>query len=144
MPSAAIQPRPSRAAVVAALQRASLPVEDLTDAHMGHFFYAGSASVPTGVVGIELCGTAALLRSLIVEPEARGSGLGRSLVEAAESHARANGAKSIFLLTTTAEAFFRSLGYSPADKASAPAEVRATREFSSICPASSAFLCKKL
>lgn len=144
MQSVAIHARPSRSAAVQVLQAAALPVEDLTDGHMEHFFYAGPAAMPTGIVGVELCGSGALLRSLVVDPSARGLGLGRALVEKAEWYARANGAESIFLLTTTAEAFFRSLGYASADRANAPAEIRATREFASICPASSAFMFKTL
>jgi amino-acid N-acetyltransferase len=93
---------------------------------------------------VEPCGDAALLRSLVVDPELRGIGLGRLLVEQAEDHARAHGAVSMFLLTTTAESFFRHLGYTEADRASAPAEIRATREFAALCPASSAFLAKRL
>jgi amino-acid N-acetyltransferase len=144
MHSVAIHARPSRSVVTQVLQSAALPVEDLTDDHMEHFFYAGSASMPTGIVGIELCGSGALLRSLAVDPKSRGLGLGRALVTKAESHARAHGALAIFLLTTTAEDFFRSLGYASADRANAPAEIRATREFASLCPASSAFMVKHL
>ena len=144
MPSVAIHARPSRSVAVQVLQDAALPMEDLTDGHMEHFFYVGSASAPTGIVGVELCGSGALLRSLVVQPPARGLGFGRALVETAEAHARASGAKSIFLLTTTAEAFFRTLGYASADRASAPVEIQATREFASICPANSAFMVKRL
>jgi len=139
-----IHARPARDAAVRVLETAGLPVEDLTDGHMAHFFFAGLATNPTGLVGVELCGDGALLRSLVVDPQLRGTGLGRLLVERAEGHARAHGATSMFLLTTTAESFFRRLGYTSADRASAPDEIRATREFSSICPASSAFLIKKL
>ncbi len=57
---------------------------------------------------------------------------------------RGQGARAIYCLTTTAEAFFRRRGYVDADRDRAPAAVRETREFSAICPASSAFLVKKL
>ncbi len=139
-----IHARPAREAAMRVLQAAALPVEDLTDRHMAHFYFAGPATTPTGLVGVELCGEGALLRSLVVDPTLRGTGLGRLLVEQAEAHARAHGASSMFLLTTTAESFFRHLGYTSADRTSAPAEIRATREFALICPASSAFLTKRL
>jgi amino-acid N-acetyltransferase len=77
---AAIQPRPDRCAAVALLDSAGLPVADLSDAHMEHFFYCGPASSPTGLVGIELHGDDALLRSLVVLPEHRSTGLGAALV----------------------------------------------------------------
>jgi len=126
------------------LESAGLPVSYLTDAYMEHFFYVGPASAPIGLVGVEMCGMDALLRSLVVNPEHRSAGLGQTLVAHAESHARGQGARAIYCLTTTAEAFFRRRGYVDADRDRAPTAVRETREFSAICPASSAFLVKKL
>ena len=139
-----IKSNPSLAGAVALLQGAGLPVSDLTAAHLSHFFYSGSAADPDGLVGLELYDTEALLRSLVVAPALRSAGLGGALLDHAESYARAAGVRSIFLLTTTAESFFSTRGYVLADRASAPAPIRATREFASICPASSAFMMKHL
>jgi amino-acid N-acetyltransferase len=139
-----IQRKPAKSAVIALLTAADLPTADLSDAHLEHFFYCGSAVDPTGLVGLELYGPTALLRSLVVKPERRSAGLGATLVAHAEAHARAQNVRSIYLLTTTAEAFFKRLGYAAAPRDSAPPEIRATREFAEICPASSAFLVKRL
>ena len=144
MEDAAIHPRPNRDAAVALLESARLPVADLTEAHMQDFFYCGPASAPTGVVGIEFHSEDALLRSLVVLPERRSSGLGAVLVDRAEAHARARGARSIFLLTTTAEEYFRRRGYQSIPRAEAPPGIRNSREFADICPATSAFMCKML
>jgi amino-acid N-acetyltransferase len=144
MSDVGIHRRPARQAAAALLESAGLPVSDLTDAYMEHFFYVGPASAPIGLVGVEMCGMDALLRSLVVNPEHRSAGLGQTLVAHAESHARGQGARAIYCLTTTAEAFFRRRGYVDADRDRAPTAVRETREFSAICPASSAFLVKKL
>jgi amino-acid N-acetyltransferase len=139
-----IRSRPSLPAAVALLSSAGLPISDLTEAHLEHFFYCGSAVELSGLVGLEFCGPYALLRSLVVIPAFRSCGLGRALVDHAESHARAEGAQALFLLTTTAESFFQRRGYAPAERGSAPAEIRGTREFTDICPASSAFMVKRL
>lgn len=144
MSEVAIHRRPAREAAAALLESADLPVSDLTDAYMEHFFYVGPASAPIGLVGVQMCGVDALLRSLVVIPVRRSAGLGQTLVAHAESHARGQGARAIYCLTTTAETFFRRRGYVDADRDRAPAAVRKTREFSAICPASSAFLVKKL
>jgi len=144
MSEVAIHRRPAMEAAAALLESADLPVSDLTDAYMEHFFYVGPASAPIGLVGVEMCGVDALLRSLVVSPEHRSAGLGQTLVAHAESHAGEQGARAIYCLTTTAEAFFRRRGYVDADRDRAPAAVRGTREFSAICPVSSAFLVKKL
>lgn len=144
MSAASIHARPTMQAAVLLLEAADLPVSDLTPAHMEHFFFCGPQQSPVGLVGLEFCGPDALLRSLVVAPVSRGAGLGKALTRHAERHARSRGARAVYLLTTTAEAFFRRNGYAAADRATAPAAIRATREFADICPASSAFLFKEL
>jgi amino-acid N-acetyltransferase len=139
-----IASKPSRTAAAALLDAAELPSSDLTDAHMEHFFFCGPAATPTALVGVELCGSNALLRSLVVHPEHRSAGLAAALVEHAEEYARACGVRAVYLLTTTAESFFARRGYVTATRASAPPEIAATREFAGICPASSAFMIKRL
>jgi amino-acid N-acetyltransferase len=126
------------------LNGAGLPSVDLTDAHMEHFFYCGPAQAPTGLVGLELFGELALLRSLAVADVTRSRGLGSALLAHAEQHARAAGAREIYLLTTTAEEFFRRRGFSTAARDEAPAAIRQSREFAGLCPASAAFMIKRL
>jgi len=139
-----IHANPSKAAAAGLLEAANLPVADLTAAHLEHFFYYGAPQAPIGLVGLELCGPDALLRSLVLTPSHRGSGLGAQLVRHAEDHARSHGARCVYLLTTTAAEFFARHAYAVADRAAAPPAIRATREFSDICPASYAFLVKAL
>jgi amino-acid N-acetyltransferase len=139
-----ILPRPPLSAAVALLTSVALPSSDLLPAQMEHFFYCGSATAPTGLVGVELRGPDALLRSLVVRPEARATGWGTALVERAEAYAREHGARSMFLLTTTAESFFRRRAYVAADRQSAPAAIRSTSEFAHLCPSSSALMVKRL
>jgi amino-acid N-acetyltransferase len=139
-----IRARPPTNVAITLLKRHSLPAADLRDAHMESFFFAGSKTELTGLVGLEFCGADALLRSLVVATEARGSGLGAALVAHAESYARDRGARSVYLLTTTAEDFFARLGYVRADREAAPLPIRETREFSELCPASSSFMVKQL
>lgn len=139
-----ISSRPSFAAAVRLLKSAGLPTEDLTAAHCENFYFAGPAEDPTGLVGLELFGNVALLRSLVVCAERRGSGEGTALLKHAEEHARQSGAHSLYLLTTTAEAFFSRHGYMRASRELAPPAIRETREFAGICPASSAFMTRTL
>jgi len=135
---------PDRTAVLQLLESASLPTSDLGEADMNDFLHVGSRDAPIGIVGVQFFGADALLRSLVVNEEHRAHGLGRLLVERAEQHARERAATTIYLLTTTAEAFFLARGYNVASRDSAPAAIRATPEFAGLCPASSAFLSKRL
>lgn len=144
MAAVVLQAEPSRDAAASMLEANGLPADDLTDAHMRHYFYAGLANHPRGLVGVEILGTDALLRSLAVSAELRTTGLGSALVQRAEAHAREHGVRSMYLLTTTAEHFFARRGYSRRARAEAPAGIRETREFADICPASSIFMFKSL
>lgn len=126
------------------LSAAALPDDDLTPAHLEHFFGCGPEQAPLGVGGVELFGADALLRSLAVDENARGRGCGTALVAALEAHARSEGARCVYLLTTTAARFFERLGYRAVARDAAPDLIRATAEFSSLCPGSAAFLAKEL
>ena len=89
----AITARPPLADAMALLRAADLPTEDLTDSHLEHFFMVGGTGSAVGLVGLELFGRHALLRSLVVDPQVRTTGLGSRLVEHAEAHARTRGAR---------------------------------------------------
>jgi amino-acid N-acetyltransferase len=136
--------RPPLCTVVALLQAQGLPVSDITDKHLHSFFYVGSGDSPNGLVGLELYGTDALLRSLVVGESARGKGLGSGLIDRAEQYAASKSARSIYLLTTAAEPFFKRLGYVRIDRSQAPRSIRRTSEFAGLCPTSSALMMKSL
>lgn len=90
-----------------------------------------------GVVGLEHCCDAyALLRSAAVEPEWRGTGLGKRLVTHVIADAESRGIKALYLLTTTAERYFPSFGFVKAERDAVPDEVKRSVEFREACPAS--------
>ncbi len=128
--------------VLTLLSESSLPVSDISAENPPQFFGIHSEGKLVGVIGLELHLPFALLRSLSVLPSFRSAGLGRQLVAFAESVATSLGIEQLFLLTTTAEDFFRSLGYSVASRTTAPIVIQATAQFSGLCPSSSVFLCK--
>jgi N-acetylglutamate synthase-like GNAT family acetyltransferase len=111
---------------------------------LSHFFYAEIDGEIIGVIGAVPCGAHALLRSLAVATASRGKGLGSRLVTAAESHALDLGGRGLYLLTLTAEGFFRKQGYQPLPREKAPEALRATTEFTYLCPASSVLMFKPL
>ena len=139
-----ISANPDLDRVKALLAASQLPIEDLTAAHCRDFFFTGPPDAPTGLVGLEVLGNVALLRSLVVAPAGRNTGAGTTLVRHAEDHARSRHVRDLYLLTTTAEAFFTKRGYLCTPRETAPAAIKATREFAGICPASSAFMTKHL
>jgi amino-acid N-acetyltransferase len=121
-----------------------LPVSDITDEHLEHLFLLGSDGSPTGLVGIEIYGTDAWLRSLVVAENARTQGIGSALVQHAEDYATSRRVRAMYLLTTTAEGFFERRSYRRVDRNQAPPTIQSTPEFASLCPVSSAFMFRRL
>ena len=126
------------------LAACSLPNADLSAAKLEHFFGCGEERNPRGVVGVELYGEVGLLRSLAVDEAVRGRGCGKRLVQEAEQYAARNGVRRLYLLTTTAQAFFESLGYVVARREGLPDAIRATSEFTTLCSASAVAMAKEL
>ena len=129
--------------VRALLEAAALPVADLASARP-EFFGLHDAAGLVGVIGLERHGQAALLRSLAVRDDQRGRGFGTTLVRALEARAPGLDVRQLWLLTTTAEPFFRQLGYEPAARNSAPLPIRQTAEFRGICPTTAVCMTKVL
>lgn len=95
-----------------------------------------------GMVGVECHGRIGLLRSLAVAPKHRGAGLGAVMTAHAERRADEFGLDELYLMTVTADGFFKRLGYCIADRGAAPEEIRRTTQFSGLCPASSTLMSK--
>lgn len=129
--------------VEALLQANDLPYRDVRT-KPECFVIAFSETTVVGVGGVERYGSNGLLRSVVVTESNRGQGYGTALVDALEARARSNGAETLYLLTTTASAFFRREGYKAVDRESVPASIRQTTEFADLCPSSAACLTKNL
>jgi len=129
-------------AVKALVQGCGLPVEDI-DAVSG-FLVARNGGAIAGTVGLERFGGFGLLRSLAVRREERNSGLGRTLCERVLDGAKKEGLRTMFLLTTDAQPFFRKLEFSDSPRDSAPGEIRNTAQFRTLCPDTATLMSRDL
>jgi amino-acid N-acetyltransferase len=136
-------PRDMEAAVTL-LEDATLPVADLDASKFREFLVARIDGRSAGFVGIERFGRYGLLRSLVVAPAHRDSGLGRRLVSALETRALVAGIDEMWLLTIDADRWFESVGYLRCDRSEAPAAIASTEEFASLCPGSAVLMRKSL
>jgi amino-acid N-acetyltransferase len=125
------------------LRESGLPTGDLSSGSDVVLFSCTGEDGPFAVVGLELHGSCGLLRSLAVAPQRRGEGLGETLLAHAEKAAAERGVKELYLLTTTAERYFSERGYGVTDRATAPAAIARTRQFSELCPSTSVLMVKK-
>ena len=117
---------PPESTVKRLLSEAELPTSDITPEKLQTFFACESDGELEGVVGLELYGQVGLLRSLVVPLRRRSRGVGSALVAHAEGVAQASGVVALYLLTTTAEPFFRRLGYERVAREVAPPEIQRT------------------
>jgi amino-acid N-acetyltransferase len=133
-----------RPSIVALLEEVTLPTQDLWMADHTLFLVAERDGKIVGCAGAELSENVALLRSLAVRDHWRRTGIGGRLIATLEAACRTSGTCQAYLLTQTAEVFFSRRGYSRTDRATAPPAIAASTEFSSVCPASAAFMSKTL
>jgi amino-acid N-acetyltransferase len=131
-------------AVRALLRTSGLPEADLSAGHMSDFLVARNGLAVQACVGIERFGDVALVRSLCVSAQDRGTGCGSRALRAVEQHARAAGVHHLYLLTTTAPEYFRARGYRRCDRTAVPSSIGATPEFEALCPSSATCLSKVL
>jgi arsenate reductase (glutaredoxin) len=129
---------------IAALQQAGLPVADLGEPGRRFFSYRSLSGAVLGFGGFELYGEDALLRSIVVLPEARGRKVGRNLVALLSYRAWREGARQAWLLTLTAADFFGKTGFTRQAREAAPPVILATQEARSLCPATAVLMSRSL
>jgi amino-acid N-acetyltransferase len=125
------------------LEGCRLPTSDLATARP-EFIVACDAGKVIATAALERFGSTALVRSVAVAPEWRGSGTGPVLVAELERIARTTGITELVLLTQTAATFFARLGFTPIDRNSVASALQASEEFRSLCPASATCMSKAL
>lgn len=125
------------------LERNGLPTSDLGTARP-EFVIASHGEQVIGIGALERFGGVALLRSVAVEPQRRGYGMGSLIVEELERRARTAGVNELILLTLTAQDFFERLGYQAKERGQVPPPVLGSAEFRSLCPASAVCMAKDL
>lgn len=134
--------RADQSAVVALVAAAGLPTRGIDEQFGEQYAVAvDAAGTIVGVVGFEIHGSDALLRSAAVAEAWRGRGVGESLTRDRIETARARGVRTLWGLTTTAADYFVSrFGFRIADRREASSEIRRSAEFAALCPASATAL----
>ena len=132
-----------RSNVVELLNVHKLPTADLPGV-LQNFFVAVGDGMVTGVAGLEVYGNYGLLRSLAVNINLQNRGIGTLLLDKIEALAAAKGLEAIYLLTETAKDYFENKGYEHIARMDLPEEVKASSEFTHVCPESATAMQKSL
>ncbi len=126
-------------AVVGLLQSRKLPVAgfaDLLRAQPEHVRIAELNGLVVGSAALDVRDGNGLLRSVAVAHDLASLGVGTRLVNDLIAQARQADLTALYLLTTTAAAWFPKFGFTVTDRSAVPAALANTIEFTSACPAS--------
>jgi amino-acid N-acetyltransferase len=131
------------AGILSLLEGGGLPTADIASSRPD-FIIACEGPEVVGAGAFQAFEQCALLRSVVVSPALRGTGVGKMIVARLEERiaARSRGATQVVLLTQTATDFFQHLGYRVIERANAPAALHATEEFRTLCPSSAVCMIK--
>ena len=121
------------AQIKALLESSDLPVAGVDD-HWRTFVVAKDGTRLVGCGGAEAYQVAALIRSIAVDPEYRSHGLGRKIVRQLLDRLSSHGLREFYLLTTTAEEYFKKRGFKTIDRDEVHPQLLSSREFQDACP----------
>ena len=128
-------------AIKTLLVASDLPTAGVDD-HWKTFLVARDGDAIVGCGGAEAYQFAALIRSVAVKPEHRRSGIGRRLVRQLLDRLASRGLREFYLLTTTAEDYFKKRGFKTIDRDEVHPQLLSSREFQDACPESA--VCMRL
>ncbi|MGA7615730.1 MAG: arsenic resistance N-acetyltransferase ArsN2 [Thermoanaerobaculia bacterium] len=121
--------------VLSLLERNQLMTSDV-EAHLRNFVIARDGAVAVACGGAEAYQFAALLRSIAVDPEYRGMGLGRRIVRELLDRLSSRGLREFYLLTEGAEEFFRKRGFKVIDRDQIHPQLLSSSQLQGACPES--------
>jgi amino-acid N-acetyltransferase len=119
--------------IKALLAANDLPTAGVDD-HWKTFIVARDGDQLVACGGAEAYQFVALIRSVAVQPDYRSKGLGRRIVRQLLDRLASRGLREFYLLTTTAEAYFRKRGFKPVDRDEVHPQLLSSREFQDACP----------
>ena len=144
-PMSDIEIEPASAADVESI-KALLVANDLplagVDEHWKTFIVARDGDAIVACGGAEAYQVVALIRSVAVAESHRSRGVGRRIVRQLLDRLASRGLREFYLLTTTAEEYFKRRGFKPVDRDEVPPQLLASREFQDACPSSA--VCMRL
>lgn len=119
--------------IKALLTASGLPTAGVDD-HWKTFLVARDGDALVACGGAEAYQFAALIRSVAVAPDYRSHGVGRRIVRQLLDRLASRGLREFYLLTTTAEAYFRKRGFKTIDRDEVHPQLLSSREFQDACP----------
>lgn len=120
-------------AIETLLSESALPLDGAHD-HLEGFVVVEKDGEIVGCGALERYGSKALLRSVVVAPQLRGTRMGERIVRDLLERARAESIDTVVLLTSTAADWFPRFGFRRIARQAVPTELTQSLEFRGACP----------
>ena len=121
------------------LKKVKLPYTDFKQ-HLHNFLVAKKNNKIVASAGLEIYNNIALLRSVAVYPEYQGRNLGKLLYLKLKKYAINCGVHELYLLTDTADKYFKRLGFKPIKRSLAPDKIANSKQFLYLCPSAAVLM----
>ncbi len=115
------------------LKRLNLVYKDIENL-LSNFIVAKDGIKIVGCGSIEIFSEIALLRSLAVDPEYQGRGIGHLITNEILQESMKKGVEEIYLITDTASKFFDRFGFSIISRDKVDERIKQTYEYTEGCP----------
>jgi N-acetylglutamate synthase-like GNAT family acetyltransferase len=104
--------------------------------HLSNFIGIEQEDQVIAIGGFEHVGRFALLRSVAVDSQFRGLGLGSSLIKQILGQFRLLKVEAVYILTETADQYFSQFCFEALEREKLPLEIQTTQQCQALCPAS--------
>lgn len=119
--------------IIDLLEQNDLPIEDIKTASIDFWIYKNDDKI-IGVCGLEKAENFGLLRSFAVLDAYKNKGIGTELYNYVIEECKKRAYYALFILTTTASAYFKKQNWHQITRFAVPREIAQSAEFSSLCP----------
>lgn len=129
--------------IILLLRKLDLVFEEVEN-HLENFFVIKFNNEIVGCAGIEHYDDVGLLRSVAIDVNFQGKGLGKKLVEKIINYALEKSIIFLYLLTNTAEDFFMRFGFKTIPRTDVDSRIKQTYEYSTGCEETAVVMMMKL
>ncbi len=119
-------------------------VHEEIETHLENFFVIKEESNIIGCAGIEHYDDVGLLRSVAVDIKYQRKGLGKKLINKMIVFAEEKGIENLYLLTDSAEEFFKKFGFKLVSRNDVDSRIQQTYEYTTACDETASVMVKRL
>lgn len=140
----AVKSEPNLAKVSQLLSQADLVPIGLENDQLHLFCELAEEEQLIGVIGVEVYGSACLLRSLAVREDRRNAGIARMLLKEALAFAQQSQCFDVYIITETIGDTMLRYGFTNITRKDVPQEILQSPFFNGICPCTSQVMYKNI